>query len=129
MSYCRWSSDDYRCDLYCYETNSHFVIEVASYRVGEDLPRIGDYPSGGDLEAHQKWIRAEEEQMRILRTMARTPIGGPHDGGSFWVKTLGEFLHILQMLRAEGYNYPNYVLEEVEREIDERGEASGPSPF
>jgi hypothetical protein len=128
MSYCRWSSEDYRCDLYCYETGSQFVTEVASHRIVGDLPHLGDYPSGGDLEAHRRWIAIDEEQMRIVRTLPRAPIGLPHDGASIWVDTLGQFRATLLMLRAEGYRFPDHVLAEVEREIKERGEGGGPSP-
>lgn len=126
MSYCRWSSDDFRCDLYCYETNASFVIEVKTHRLAGDLPRIGDYPLNADQETITRWVRAEEEQSRIRETLERLPIGLPHDGASIWVKTLGEFRQTLRLLRSEGYNFPDYVLEEVEREIVEYGVTSGP---
>lgn len=32
MSYCRWSSDDYQCDIYAYEAEDGFVVHVASSR-------------------------------------------------------------------------------------------------
>jgi DNA repair photolyase len=32
MSYCRWSSDYFNCDLYCYESNSGYETHVAAYR-------------------------------------------------------------------------------------------------
>lgn len=32
MSYCRWSTDDFTCDLYCYESSEGYVTHVASYK-------------------------------------------------------------------------------------------------
>ena len=36
MAYCRWSSEDYQCDLYCYESKEGYVTKVATY-IGKNL--------------------------------------------------------------------------------------------
>lgn len=40
MSYCRWSSMDFKCDLYIYEAEDGIAIHVASNRVIGDVPAI-----------------------------------------------------------------------------------------
>lgn len=41
MSYCRWSSDDFQCDVYCYEADEGFIIHVA---VSRPVLKDGDLP-------------------------------------------------------------------------------------
>lgn len=33
MSYCRWSSDNWKCDLYCYEDANGYITHVADNRI------------------------------------------------------------------------------------------------
>ena len=40
MSYCRWSSMDYDCDLYIYESESGFEIHVARRRPDIDRSKL-----------------------------------------------------------------------------------------
>lgn len=43
MSYCRWSSDNFECDLYCYsDVNGGYTTHVAGRRrQGDELVAIG----------------------------------------------------------------------------------------
>ena len=68
MSYCRWSTDDFACDLYCYESAAEYVTHVKS-------------------------------------------------GATFIDGDLAGFKARLLSLRAEGYRFPDYVLETVDGEI------------
>lgn len=36
MSFCRWSSDDFRSDFYIYESDQGFEVDVARKRPGVD---------------------------------------------------------------------------------------------
>lgn len=35
MSFCRWSSDDWACDVYAYESEEGFIIHVATAEKAE----------------------------------------------------------------------------------------------
>ena len=66
MSYCRWSSDDFRCDLYIYESAAGFVIHVAANRVEWDPPT-----SPYKLEK----LQLPHEKARHLRRVSKSPGG------------------------------------------------------
>ena len=67
MSYCRWSTDNFKCDLYCYEdVNGGFTTHVASNRPSPPYPYEGSYDeffklcldkkdTSGWSEKHEKW--------------------------------------------------------------------------
>lgn len=102
MSYCRWSSDNGRCDLYCYEDCAGgFTTHVAGNRI------VGDIPTEPSLESPLDPGWAE-----------RAPIGLAHDGETFNDPDLRSFLARLVMLREAGYSFPDYVLDDVRSELD-----------
>lgn len=123
MSYCRWSSDSFRCDLYCYEhVDGSWTTHVANNRIPDDAPRELPFPvSNGTPEAMNAWMDSHNALMHYLRENPekRTRIGGPYDGETFSDPTLEEFRERLLMLRAAGYRFPNQVLEAVEEEMTE----------
>lgn len=114
MSYCRWSSDNWKCDLYCYENvNGGWTTHVAAQKVTGDVPEeleIGSVPA-------EEWIKAHNAAMDFLDTAERKPIGLPHDGRSFNDPTLEAFRERLLDLRAAGYSFPDYVLDEIDAEL------------
>lgn len=118
MSYCRWSSDNWRCDLYCYEDcGGGWTTHVAGNRLVGEIPEAR-MPRPGATDADwQTYGEAHSAQMKWLDTATREPIGLPHDGESFNDSTLAEFKDRLLSLRAIGYRFPDYVLDEVEQEL------------
>ena len=112
MSYCRWSSDNFRCDLYCYaDCGGGYTTWVANNRVVGDIPIVlNDIMSNDWLDKHNK-------QMEFLDNAEREEIGLPHDGESFNDPTLEAFLERLLYLREVGYNFPDYVLGRIMDEI------------
>ncbi len=116
MSYCRWSTDNCRCDLYCYEAKDGYVIHVAGNRLRNTpptVPFILDVP----LEVHR---RAHAHQSRWLHHHAkRERIKLRYAGKSFYGLTLAGFLSWLVELRRIGYRFPDYVLADVREEIAE----------
>lgn len=114
MSYCRWSSDDFQCDLYCYESDAGYVTHVANYRtVFENLPE--------EIEFTKENIPAYVERFnKVLSMVGESPkveIGLPYDGESFTDGTLEEFKTTVQMLKDAGYRVPDYVFERIDEEI------------
>lgn len=113
MSYCRFSSDDWSCDVYCYEDiNGGYTTHVATSKaVG--VPKNLHCPAT-DFDA---FIKSHQEQLQFLETAERRDIGLPFDGQSFNDRDLEGFLETLTMLKKSGYNVPDYVIETVKEEI------------
>lgn len=114
MSYCRWSSDNFKCDLYCYEdANGGWTTHVASNRLVVEPPEELDI----GLVATPEWLESHNKRSEFVLTSERRKIGLPHDGETFNDPTLGDFKARLLELRKVGYSFPDYVLEEVDQEI------------
>jgi hypothetical protein len=120
MSYCRWSSDDWRCDLYCYEDVSGGWTTHVAGRKPIDVPRELPWPNKSpddDKEAWKKWQASHDAAMKYLETAEYRNIDLPHAGDTFNDPTLEAFKERLLYLRGLGYNFPDYVLEAVDAEI------------
>lgn len=137
MSYCRWSSDGFRCDLYCYEdVSGGWTTHVAGNKVVGDIPEELPMPyltkDGGDGVETPEWTAWSVRQRQIhdyLGKAERVPIGFPHDGETFNDTTLADFHARLLMLRRAGYRFPDSVLAEVNEEMnDGRRETDRRSP-
>lgn len=101
MSYCRWSTDDFKCDIYAYgDVSGGYTIHVAGSR--HTIP----YEEMKELD----WDKRAEFMV---------PIGLPCDGDTFNVPTLQEFKDKLLELRAMGYHFPNRTLARIDEEIAE----------
>lgn len=116
MAFCRWSSMNWRCDLYCYEdVAGGFTTHVAGNRV------VGDIPEEPDLSllrtASTDWLGKHRAVMEFLATAERTPITLPHAGETFNDYTLAAFKERLLYLRGLGYLFPDDVLSEIDEEI------------
>lgn len=117
MSYCRWSSDNWRCDLYCYaDVSGGYTTHVAGNRIVGNIPEV---PSILNTPP-EAWLKAHRRQMDFLQTAKHEKIGLPYDGQSFSDCDLKLFLERLLHLRQVGYNFPDEVIEEVGREMREQ---------
>lgn len=117
MSYCRFSTNDYLCDLYAYERNNGIQVYVAQYRpvYTEALPA---YIPLNPNTIFAYVARCREVRDRYLAAEKR-PIGLNFDGESFLCETRQEFLEVLLMLKADGYNFPDDLIPSVEAEIND----------
>lgn len=122
MSYCRWSSDNWRSDIYAYEDASgSYTTHVASNRVAEPIPVEPSY----NEEINAAWMARHKAVMDYLASAERHPIGLPHDGATFSDPDLETFLETLETLRGEGYRVPESALEDVRLEIEASRESPG----
>ena len=118
MSYCRWSSNNFGCDLYCYaDCYGGYTTHVASNRIEGEVP---DAPLQLLVDGKvEEFTTAFNKQMAFLEKCKRVKIGGPCDGQSFNDRTLEDFLARLLHLREAGYRFPDYVIESVKEEMAE----------
>lgn len=130
MSYCRWSSMDYTCDLYVYEdAYNGYTTHVASRRRdwGPDGPPPSPYDMNGfaliEAGKTEEWITLKDAYHTALDAVEMAPIGGPHDGESFRDDALEDLRDRLLDLRAKGYRFPDEVLATIDEEIAERDSA------
>lgn len=115
MSYCRWSSDDWKSDVYCYESDSGFIVHIAGNRV------LGDIPTTPPLtkETIPAYMEAHKAQMAFLDTCKRAPIDLPHAGSSMDFDDAGACANSLELLRALGYRVPQYAIDTLREEAAE----------
>lgn len=118
MSYCRWSSDDWKCDLYCYEdAGGGWTTHVAGRRrIGEVPPDFWDKFVAQEITP-KEYTKLHNEQMEVLSTLPFEDITLPHAGETFNDPTLGAFKARLVHLRSLGYHFPDYVLDTIDKEI------------
>jgi len=128
MAYCRWSSDNWKCDLYCYEDvavcwTTHVA---ANRRVGvENLP-----PDPMELigtMSNDEWQKKYEEHRGMLKALTLEKITLPHAGETFHDRTLEEFRERLLNLREVGYHFPDHVLEAIDEELTDATAKEGNS--
>lgn len=113
MSYCRFSSDNWKSDIYCYEhCDGHFQIHVADSRHVGDIPSL---PAIGSVSDHD-WLAANKAQMDFLATAEREDIDLPHSGGSFSEATAEACALRLELLRGLGYHVPQRAIDALREE-------------
>lgn len=122
MSYCRWSSDDFSCDLYVYaDTSGGFTIHVAGYRVLGEVPKIDWRYLNGDDEpgAIDRFVQSQHAQMDYLQTAKREPIELPHAGETFSEPDAMACAERVQRLLDLGYRAPDGVVKALREEAGE----------
>ncbi len=103
MSYCRFSSDNFMCDVYVYEDCAGgWTTHVAGVR---NLKPTSD----PFTRKYHRWLNKKHKSK---------PIGLLHDGKQFSDSTPGECADRLCGLREMGYSVPQYAIEAL-REEDE----------
>lgn len=145
MSYCRWSSMNWMCDVYVYESvEGGWTTHVAKVRrlfpPIPDLPllRLPSFGGTWDKEA-RKMVYPRRLNALCARIVFRLasfwhskvhllsleliplhPIGLPNDGERFISDTAAECADLLEQLRATGYIVPDYAIAALRQEHQER---------
>jgi len=116
MSYCRWSSDDFRCDLYVYgHCDGTWTTHVAGSRYAGEVPPTPDLRTAGTEE----YMVAYRAQRAYLDAAELEPIALPHAGATFKDAGPAECATTLRMLRDLGYRVPDYAIEGLDEEAAE----------
>ncbi len=142
MSYCRWSSDNWMCDVYVYEDCAGgWTTHVAGRK--RICPPIPDLPFWRFPRFGGEWDKSSREMvypgrlrklaaklvfgfaafwhnrvhMASLNLIPIRPIGKRYDGESFNDDSLEELLERLNELKTAGYRIPQYVFERIKEEM------------
>lgn len=115
MSYCRFSSDDYGCDVYVYEDALGFVTHVANNRLRFDEP----LPPRVSFQDEDAWVARMVLVQKRAETAPREPIAMPHAGETFVDPTAEALITRLEDLVRLGYRIPTYVFDVLRNEIAE----------
>lgn len=122
MSYCRFSSNDFQCDVYVYEdVTGGFTTHVAANRLvySDPLPPRVDF----DESRIAEWIARQQQVSKMIEEAHRVHIGLPHDGESFNDSDAASCADRLEQLRALGYIVPQYAIDTLREESNEEGAA------
>lgn len=117
MSYCRWSTDDFQCDVYVYaDIAGGYTTHVAGNRVvyQEPLPPHVSYLT--DLEG---WLERHRKVMEMIENSPREEITLPHAGETFNDPTPQACANRLQELKSLGYVVPQCVIDDLRMEKEE----------
>jgi len=124
MSYCRFSSDSFKSDVYCYaNVRGGYTTHVAAFKAKGEMPEQPPVPKAGDEGALQKWMVYRQAVSAFIVSAERAPLGLPHDGKTFNDPDLHSFKERLLGLRAVGYHVPDSALQRIQEEINEEAES------
>lgn len=117
MSYARFSSDNFKSDVYAYESDYGFVVHVAAVRVVDEIPAVNWRDPNVDAV-----IAAHSAQMAALEVARREPIDLPHAGQTFHEADLDSLEARLRQLRELGYHVPEHAFEIIAWEREQGAE-------
>lgn len=121
MSYCRWSSDWGRCDLYAYEHyEGKFVVHVATrrHKATDALPP--EFDADEEQGGVKRFVALHGKLAALTSDLSDDvyrPLGLPHDGETFELATEREMYSKILELEAMGYRIPKYLHDEATAEL------------
>lgn len=118
MAYCRWSSNDFRCDIYCFESDEGYITHVGMFRYVGDIPKI-------DMSDQDRFLESYRAQQKFIDDAKLEPIDLPYDGMSYADDTPGECAERLKFLRGAGYIVPDDAINELLLEQGELDKNNG----
>lgn len=111
MSWCRWSSMDFACDLYVYDAIEGVVVHVGGARPVFDRTQLP--PPVSLLDDAEAWLERHNLLMRLLETAETVPIDLPHAGDDRTFDTLAEAADWIDELTSLGYVVPEGMTAEM----------------
>ena len=118
MSYCRWSSMNWTCDLYCYaDISAGWTTHVAHRRRIDPVPEVRQEDFIARKISIAEYTQLHRRQMIALEQTPFEPLRLPHAGETFKDSTLAEFKGRLLELRQLGYRFPDDVIDQIDAEL------------
>jgi hypothetical protein len=126
MSYARWN---HQSDVYVYEGGSadrpEWVTHVASNRVVFRSPLPPEVPCDPTDEVlWSAWCDRQTVMRQLLQEADHVPLNLPHDGKTFTDDSPQECTDTLLMLRAAGYQIPQFAVDSL---LEEAAPESSPT--
>jgi len=119
MSYCRLSSDNFWCDVYCYEdVNGGFTTHVASRRKIRKT-KSPNYMTSEAIADKENFTKIMDTWRKEFDSIPYEDIGLSRDGYTFYDDTREGMIETLASLKKEGYVVPDWVFNSIQEEIDE----------
>lgn len=112
MAYCRFSTDDFKCDLYIYEDcNGGYTTHLAKNRVEYQslLPELIELTVDNVVDWHER----HHTVMHLYDEAKKVEIDLPFAGEYFNDETAEELIERLIELRRIGYRFPADVIEAI----------------
>lgn len=118
MSYCRFSCDNFKSNVYAYYSDDGYVLHIASHK---RIIQEGEWPVMPLLKDHKpkEWADRYQVYLQELDRLAVVPLDMPLAGKSFGFDTAEELLEFLEELARTGYHVPEHALVELRREMRE----------
>lgn len=120
MSYCRWSSDDHRSDLYVYPSREGWSVHVAGRRAQVDrstLPAITADRLADPDAWFDEWQARHQALSALLEDAEYTDIDLPHAGDSCDFDSPAEAADAIEWLAAIGFHVPDGVVDVLRAEV------------
>src|SRR5262249_61454197 len=118
MSYCRWSSMNWTCDLYCFaDITGGWTTHVAPRRRIDAVPDDRQEDFIARKISLDEYTQLHREQMIALERIPFEPLRLPHAGETFHDSSLAEFKRRLLELRQLGYRFPYGVIDQIDAEL------------
>jgi hypothetical protein len=122
MSYCRWSCDNFKSDVYCYHcVDGTWTTHVAGLRIEnpDALPpdRFADFIA--NRMTPTEFAQFERARLDAVMEAERQPINLPHASETFLDSGPAEMKRTLLHLRGLGYHVPDHAIAALDEEIAE----------
>lgn len=117
MSYCRFSTNDFQCDVYAYDGHGGIVVHVAATRVvfAESLPARIPF----ELAHLDAWIERDRKVSAMVEAGGREAIKRKHAGESYYGLDADDAVALMEELKALGYRFPMGIIEAMREEIED----------
>lgn len=117
MSYCRFSTNDFACQLYVYASTEGYSIHVAANKPVGDIPKItSDYlDTRTPTSTAEEYVVQHKAQLDWLKDCKREKITLKYAGESFYLPQ-EQTVAKLKELKELGYVFPDYVISDIEDE-------------
>ena len=133
MSYCRWSSDGMKCDVYVYEHYfDGYVCHVAARKIvnldeAPHVPNLFEYPTDEqgrltDESIQDYMVKHRAWNEWLDKSAIREDIGLEFDGETISTDSATSMANELVMLKEMGYQVPQYAIDALYEEGLENGE-------
>jgi hypothetical protein len=111
MSYCRFSSDNFRSDVYVYYGDDGYTCHIAARKIS-NIDQCPEISISLNLEDNQKFIERYQQRQAWMENYAlRVPIKHDLAGTTFTTNTSEEMVEELLFLRQEGFHVPQNAID------------------